>query len=202
MGDVMRLQSFLLLLLLACSVVQAEDSRIAQELADNSPPINPLREAMGKKAYDEAMASGKYRYVGPRSCRVCHRDFFNGRKDDKHFHTFNKIKNAGFDKEPKCLACHTTGYGVPTGFVDEKKSTRLLGVQCEGCHGPGNVHMRLNDGGGFLAGVDNPARIRKMCQACHSKRWNRSYTPEQFQQFYDSYVTATPGDEKPSYYSD
>ena len=190
-----------ILLGLYVTVAAAQDPRIAEELADSSPPVNPLREALGKKTYDKAMASGKYRYIGPRSCRVCHRDFYNGRQDDKHFHTFEKLADAGYAREPRCLGCHTTGYGVPSGYVDEKKSPELTGVHCEGCHGPGNVHMARNDGGGFLAGVDNPDRIKRMCHSCHNRRWNKSYTPKQFQQVYDSYVTATPGEEKPAYYN-
>jgi hypothetical protein len=176
--------------------LQAEDARIAQELADRSPVVNPLREALGKKLYDESMASGSYRYIGPRSCRVCHRDFYNGRKEDRHFHTFKKIVDAGYASEPKCLGCHATGYGVPTGFTDEKRTAQLAGIECEGCHGPGNVHMRRNDGGGFLAGVDNPDRIERMCKACHTGRWSKAFPMKDFRQVYDGYITAKPGDEK------
>ena len=172
---------------------QAEDPRIAAELADRTPQVNPLREALGSKLYDEAMASGQYRYIGPRSCRVCHRDFYNGRKDDLHFHTFQKIVDAGHATEPRCLACHSTGYGVPSGFKDERRTPDLAGVHCEGCHGPGNVHMMRNDGGGFLAGVDNPQRIERMCKACHNQRWNRSFDAKTFREMYDKYVTAKPG---------
>lgn len=193
---------FLLLNLLAMVSfsVQAQESRYAQELASKSPVVNPLKEALGDQLYDQAMASGKYRYIGPRSCRVCHRDFFNGRKDDLHFHTFKKLVNSGHVKESKCLGCHTTGYGVPTGFKDEKTTPQLAGVHCEGCHGPGNLHMRRNDGGGFLAGVDNPDRIERMCKACHTKRWNKAFPMKDFRKVYDGYVTATPGDEKKPYY--
>lgn len=199
MSSVLRI--FTLIFLVSCSwVAEAEDPRIARELADSSPIVNPLREALGKTAYDEAMASGKYRYIGPRSCRVCHRDFYNGRKDDLHFHTFKKLKDTGYSDKPRCLACHTTGYGVPTGFKDERSTPQLKGVHCEGCHGPGNVHMSRNDGGGFLAGVDNPDRIKRMCKACHSGRWTRSFSSKEFEKVYESYLTATPGDEKPSYY--
>ncbi len=199
MFSVMRSITLVILVVLTFSA-RAEDPRIASELADRSAVVNPLREALGQKLYDEAMASGKYQYIGPRTCRVCHRDFYNGRKDDLHFHTFKKIVNAGYAKEPKCLACHTTGYGVPSGFTDQKKTPQLAGVHCEGCHGPGNLHMRRNDGGGFLAGVDNPDRIQRMCKSCHSGRWTKAFSDKDFRKVYDSYVTATPGDQKPSYY--
>ena len=192
MSPVMHYSALILLGLFSIAV-EAKDPRIAQELADRAPVVNPLKEALGKKLYDKEMASGKYRYIGPRSCRVCHRDFYNGRKKDLHFHTFKKIVDAGYAKEPKCLGCHATGYGVPTGFKDEKKTPQLAGIECEGCHGPGNVHMRRNDGGGFLAGVDNPDRIERMCKSCHTQRWNKSFANKNFRKVYDSYVTAKPG---------
>ncbi len=181
--------------------VEARDQRIVQELADRTPPVNPLREALGAKSYEEAMASGKYRYIGPRKCRVCHRDFYNGRRrNDLHHSAFKPLRETGYATESRCLGCHTTGYGVPAGgYRNEKLTPELSGVDCEGCHGPGNVHMRLNDGGGFLAGVDHPERLERMCKACHNARWNKSFSAKEFRKIYDSYVTAKPGDKKPYY---
>jgi len=188
-------------LCLCCAALPAwsADPRIDDEFRERSPVVNPLKQALGEKEYNEAISSGEYRYIGNRKCRLCHRDFYNGRKKDRHFHTFKKIVQSGHSTKPRCLGCHTTGYGVPSGFRDEKSTAALAGVQCEGCHGPGNRHMRLNDGGGFLAGVDRPEVLKRMCNACHTRRWNRAY--ENFDKAYDSYVTAKPGDEKKSYLS-
>lgn len=152
------------------------DPRIDEELADSAPIINPLKFALGEEAYNAAMASGEYKYSGNLKCRLCHREFFLGRKKDAHEHTFKKQIKGDHQKEGRCLACHTTGYGVPTGFVDAKKSRKLQNVQCEGCHGPGSKHNAIDGPGGFLAGPDQPKILKRMCVACHNERWNKSFS--------------------------
>ncbi len=154
------------------------NERVQEECRATMPPI-PLENSMGTEAYNQAMDSGKYRYVGNTKCRLCHRKFFIGRKKDPHDYALKRLETGGYEKNPRCLICHATGYGVPTGFVNRERTPRLANVQCEGCHGPGNIHIQLakskKPSGGFLAGEDHPERLKKMCQSCHTKRWNRSY---------------------------
>ncbi len=206
--------------------VMAADNRIQAELGDPAPTLNPLRKALGGKGYERAMKSGKYRYVGNTKCRLCHRQFFVGRKKDPHVYTFERLVATNHSKDSRCLGCHTTGYGVESGFASFERTPKLVGVQCEGCHGPGSEHIRLHaddskgfgipvpgsigttkkdgkDGkkeikGGFLAGADRPEMIKRMCLSCHTKRWGRSFqrTAHGFQAAYDSYKTPLPGDEK------
>ncbi len=201
----------------------AGDKRIQQELRDPNPTLNPLQKALGKKGYERAMASGKYRYVGNVKCRLCHREFFVGRKKDPHIYSYEHLIATGYQKNKRCLGCHTTGFGVPTGFTSFGKTPKLVGVQCEGCHGPGSEHVRLHRDdaspfgigiprprtpkktkngkkeikGGFLAGADSPRIIKRMCLSCHTKRWGRSFkrTPHDFQAAYDLYKTPFPGDD-------
>lgn len=179
-----------------------EDQRITEQLASDITDI-PLRTAMGIEAYDDAMKSGKYAFVGNSKCRLCHREFFLGRKRDPHDHTTEKLVPTNNEKNPKCIVCHSTGYGMPSGFEDMEKTPRLANVQCEGCHGPGNVHIELAKdkvknkerkftGGGFMAGADSPKIMKKMCQSCHTDRWNRSYTDANFEKVYNSYKKADP----------
>lgn len=187
---------FTALLLLAglLAVVQpvaALDNRVAVELADTGPVMIPLRNALGDAAFEEAMASSEYFYAGNFKCRLCHRDFFVGRKHDVHDYAFRQVVEIGAEDNPRCLGCHTTGYGVHTGFESVTKTPRLVNVQCEGCHGPGSKHIRHNAKGGFLAGTDRPEILAKMCKSCHNGRWNRAF--DDFKAAYDSYKTATPG---------
>ena len=200
----------------------AGEDRIRQELRDPKPTLNPLQKALGKKRYDRAMASGKYHYVGNTKCRLCHREFFVGRKKDPHVYTYERLVATGYQTNERCLGCHTTGFGVPTGYESFEKTPKLVGVQCEGCHGPGSEHVRLHRDdaspfgigiprprpqkskgekkeikGGFLAGADSPRIIKRMCLSCHTKRWGRSFkrTPHAFQAAYDLYKTPLPGDD-------
>lgn len=171
---------FVVLMVTAFFLVQhpafAQDPRIEKELKDNSEVVIPLKEALGEKAYNKAMKSGEYEYGGNLKCRLCHREFFMGRKKDLHEHTALKsLQESDHMSQKRCLSCHSTGYGVPTGFVDIYETPRLMNVQCEGCHGPGSKHNELGLKGGFLAGSDKPKILKKMCQACHNKRWNKSY---------------------------
>lgn len=161
--------------LLGGSAAHAADPRVQEEL--NAPPIQPpLVQAIGEDEYKKAMASGKYNFIGNAKCRLCHREFFVGRKKDAHESALKRISEIpGYDN-PKCLACHSTGHGIPGGFVSYEKTPRLSDVQCEGCHGPGSVHAELRTKGGFLAGTDRPTQLKRMCTACHTSRWNRSFT--------------------------
>lgn len=189
-----------LLLFFALSLSAVENQRVIEELNSPMPEI-PLKRAMGDKAYNDAIKSGEYSYVGNSKCRLCHRNFFLGRKNDPHDHAMENLVASGDEKNSHCLMCHSTGHGTPSGFVDMEKTPRLANVQCEGCHGPGNVHIALakdkskNEvkkftGGGFLAGGDNPQILRKMCTSCHTDRWNRSY--HDLDKAYNSYKKADP----------
>jgi len=181
-------------LIFAGSVLCADDKdpRIEEELS-SSKQINPLKQALGESAYNKAMRSGKYYYVGNTKCRLCHRKFFLGRKKDPHDYAMKSLKG-GYEENPKCLPCHSTGYGVPNGFVSKKETPKLANVQCEGCHGPGNRHIKIarktKKGGGFLAGTDRPDVLEKMCKSCHTERWNRSY--KDFHAAYAKYKNADP----------
>lgn len=172
--------------------VFAGEARIAEEVVDPHQPIIPLKEAVGEKALGDALASGRYTYAGNAKCRLCHRDFFLGRKQDAHDHAFEKLIGTEYQDNGRCLACHTTGHGVPGGFSSLEKTPRLMNVQCEGCHGPGSEHIRHNARGGFLAGSDRPEVLQKMCLSCHTDRWNRAFS--NFHDAYESYKSPKPGD--------
>ncbi|MCW8831274.1 MAG: cytochrome c family protein [Gammaproteobacteria bacterium] len=192
----------------------AIEACIYSKTADNTEIKPPLQQALGDEAFNKAMASGQYAYTGNAKCRLCHRDFFLGRKGDVHDHAYeNLVASAPENADnTRCLTCHTTGHGVKTGFKSMKKTPRLANVQCEGCHGPGNIHIKrqvtkMPSGGvsqrdknskevagGFLAGTDKPEILRKMCTSCHTKRWSSG--TYNLDNDYNSYKTAKPDKDK------
>lgn len=187
-------------LFLATVLVAGDNQRVLDELSSPTPTI-PLKNALGEEEYRTAIESGKYRYVGNTKCRLCHRKFFLGRKNDPHDFAMQSLESTGHQDNSRCLTCHSTGHGIETGFVNMQQTPRLANVQCEGCHGPGNIHIRLAKdalrnkkkvfvNGGFLAGQDSPDKLKKMCSSCHTKRWDKSY--HDLDKAYNRYKKANP----------
>jgi hypothetical protein len=194
------LKIFAIVSLFALTIFADDNQRIIDELASPMPEI-PLKKAMGDKLYNDAINSGEYSYVGNSKCRLCHRNFFIGRKNDPHDHAMESLIPSKNEKNSHCLTCHSTGHRMPSGFVDMEKTPRLSNVQCEGCHGPGNIHIALAQdkdknknkvflGGGFLAGAGSLQVLKDICASCHTKRWNKSY--HDFNKAYNSYKKADP----------
>jgi nitrate/TMAO reductase-like tetraheme cytochrome c subunit len=81
------------------------------------------------------------KYVSEKRCYMCHRAQAKQHENTAHAKTFKRLLDNGQDKNPKCLPCHTVGYGKPSGFMDVKSTPDLAGVGCQACHGPGSAHI-------------------------------------------------------------
>jgi Cytochrome c554 and c-prime len=99
----------------------------------------------------------EHAYVGNKKCKMCHLKEWKSWNETKMANTLETLKPgaragakkaAGLDpdkdytKEAECLACHTTGYGKPGGFVDVESTPELVGVGCESCHGAGETYTK------------------------------------------------------------
>ncbi len=96
-------------------------------------------------------------YVGTSRCRVCHLQQAKSWQETKMAKAFELLKPGvaaeakqahkldpakDYTKDATCLACHTTGYGKPGGFVSFEETPNLVGIQCEVCHGPGREYLK------------------------------------------------------------
>ena len=100
-------------------------------------------------------------YIGAAAC-VCHADPEQATwHKTEHAHAFELLKLAGQDKNPKCLPCHTTGYGHG-GYGAPGVTVNLEGVQCEECHGPGGEHAATMDKTKIT-----PVPAVTVCSRCH-----------------------------------
>ncbi len=121
--------------------------------------------------FSNVVAEEANEYVGnnEKSCKMCHKD------QVKEWKTWSKATSwdSLSDEEKKddtCVACHTTGFGEPGGFVSVEKTPKLVGVQCESCHGPAGAHMKvkMTDKEGKKASISMPTE--ETCVTCHNKK--------------------------------
>ncbi len=111
-------------------------------------------------------------YAGAPACLECHESIHTVEQNTRHARAFETLKLAHQENNPSCLPCHTVGYSLPTGFVSERATPQLAGVQCENCHGPAANHA-ANPG-------DLTARPRadiagQVCGGCHNGAHNPTY---------------------------
>lgn len=125
-------------------------------------------------------------YVGAKRCSVCHFEEFTAWNKDKHSKSFELLE-AKSQKDPKCLKCHATGYGEPSGFKDIESTPSLAGNTCETCHGPGSKHEEVCKP--FAKRKPNPAERKQakdtiwemlpknVCVECHRKQAHKATDP-------------------------
>jgi mono/diheme cytochrome c family protein len=82
-------------------------------------------------------------YTGVKRCASCHFEQFMAWRGTPHARVFDLLPPQ-YQKDPKCLPCHTTGYGEPSGFRDMATTPQLASVTCESCHGPGSEHEKIS----------------------------------------------------------
>ena len=142
----------------------------------------------------------KAMFAGADSCKKCHFKQHSSWKKTAMATTFEKLKpdvavdvktkfkldpKKDYTKDAACVACHTTGYGLPGGYPalpaegkswteDEAKLAKSMeSVQCEACHGPGsltNVFKKDNEdykrADIFKKGMH--AADKASCEKCHN----------------------------------
>lgn len=87
-------------------------------------------------------APAGYRIAGNQACQSCHANDCALLSNSKHAAAWKSLLDRGYHVDPYCQQCHTTGYGLPDGFVSRTRSKSLESVGCENCHGPSQAHVR------------------------------------------------------------
>jgi len=140
--------------------------------------------AEGKAA--AAAAAKVAEYVGVNKCKMCHVKQHKAWAETPHARALAGLKAAdakktaemaaAFKVEVKgsaattdgCVTCHVTGFQLAGGYpqADAAKSEAVANVTCEGCHGPGSLHVSapMAEKKKFI----NRAVTANMCQQCHT----------------------------------
>jgi hypothetical protein len=114
------------------------------------------------------------RYAGSQSCAECHEPILKTVKLTRHASAFsNELFEAdGGQTNSFCLACHTVGFDLKTGFVSQKKTPRLASVQCENCHGPAAYHAANPDDSSVRPRAEVASQV---CGGCHNDTDNPAF---------------------------
>lgn len=100
-------------------------------------------------------------YVSSGGCVACHEEITKKWKETPHARALETLKRVEQSYDAECIKCHVTGF-EKEGYVSDKVTPDLGGVQCESCHGPGKAHSRDVD-------VKYGQVTRKTCLQCHTK---------------------------------
>jgi hypothetical protein len=118
-------------------------------------------------------------YVGTEKCLACHPTAAATWLASAHAHGFATLIGRKADADPRCVGCHTTGFGSPSGYRREFGEARLVNVGCESCHGPGSLHVREKNGDDTVNFVFRPLGAGD-CQKCHQGEFSRPFDWNQF----------------------
>lgn len=107
------------------------------------------------------------RYVGSETCQGCHEEEYESftafaKKASSYDSVHIMAKGLTPDEIRECYVCHTTGYGMPGGFISETETPHLKNAGCEVCHGPGSLHVESEDYEDIISEltIDD-------CKSCH-----------------------------------
>jgi Cytochrome c554 and c-prime len=81
-------------------------------------------------------------YVGSSICGMCHKVVYEHWSKTTHGTSYGTLVRKGYQYDPECIKCHTTGYGDISGFLNYEKNNNLINVGCESCHGAGSRHIK------------------------------------------------------------
>lgn len=121
-------------------------------------------------------------YVGSTTCGICHKIVYEHWNKTTHGTSYDTLVRKGYQYDPECIKCHTTGYGYVSGFLNHENNSSLINVGCESCHGAGSTHIKY---------VTEPYGVtdESSCVICHesehspkfqySEYWKKIKHPEE-----------------------
>jgi hypothetical protein len=169
--------------------VTGNEIRLMRDTISQDPPIRGMVQTYRKKvrltklAVDDPnnlsadMVPGVRTlatYVGTAKCISCHATAGAVWTASAHSHAFSTLLRREADADPKCVGCHTVGFGDPSGYRREFGATKLVNVGCESCHGPGSLHVLEKEGGAPVSFTFRPLDAGD-CMKCHHGEFSRPF---------------------------
>jgi hypothetical protein len=141
---------------------------LADARARGRPCPDPARDEAGYAGAATAPPGGT------RSCRDCHPAAFAQWQATPHAGAYATLERGERQFDLDCVGCHVTGWKRPGGPCDVATTEGKQGVQCEACHGPGNLHA-----------IDPPGHIVRdppvaTCEGCHTPEHSTGFEPASY----------------------
>jgi hypothetical protein len=109
------------------------------------------------------VSPGQSGYVGADACTPCHAKAREVWDRTAHARAYGTLAAAFKEYNLDCVSCHVTGYERPGGST-VTVNDRLRNVQCETCHGPGEMHVKSPAAPGWIA---TGADLEACSSVCH-----------------------------------
>jgi Cytochrome c554 and c-prime len=121
-----------------------------------------------------AVSGPSANYLGSQGCTECHAKIQFTVLQTPHAGAFTNAEfvACGGQTNPSCVACHTVGYELPTGFISKSATPQLANVQCENCHGPAANHAANPNDFTVIPQVEIAATV---CGGCHNGPMQPTY---------------------------
>jgi len=113
-------------------------------------------------------------YAGTEKCLTCHKEAAAAWVASAHSQAFLALTARKADADPKCIGCHTVGFGNASGYRREFAGAKLINVGCESCHGPGSLHIREREGDTSVHFTFRPLDGGD-CVKCHYGEFSRPF---------------------------
>jgi len=112
-------------------------------------------------------------YTGSERCAPCHEGAFAVWARSGHAHAFQTLIANKQEYNPKCIGCHTSGYGLSHGYISPLATPLLVNVGCESCHGPSSRHPDQVQQGYGRADTS-------FCVTCHTTENSPDFKPAEY----------------------
>ncbi|NNE07534.1 MAG: hypothetical protein HKN20_03120 [Gemmatimonadetes bacterium] len=123
----------------------------------------------------------RVRFVGAEACAECHLSEYEQWMSTPHADAITTLIEAEQAYNPECVKCHVTGYGKFNGFHSYEKTSNMVNVQCEVCHGSGIDHINYVRGEGLSDAIRTRqkaftlAATEDRCVACHNSEHDQDF---------------------------
>lgn len=134
-----------------------------------------FRENARRKANERKASTSPY--AGAHACQSCHPTEYQIYQKSAHAHALQTLRDKGQDENGECVSCHVVGLDKPGGYIDQKHTPRLAGVQCETCHGPRKAHTRNPMAGKGMATMPSAMTV---CTSCHHPPHSSAFVFEKY----------------------